>query len=305
MSTRHNLISYFTILSVLSLSLSLSLCLSVLTQYTLTKHRVFFQETYRRGLRRGSGLRERSSEVPAHSALGFLQWRVWEGLPGNEIFNFHPKAFHSRGEPDVHSWWHHDVSWHAASSPSRVCMKTTCRCAWGTPTCRACARPWTGWRSRTGWTTWSCTGRTSPWWDTCPSCPSHSTSCLPTRTCPASAIPTASTRYASATCAWWWGWWRNTANYIDWQIETNIKHDIRCLVSTITAEVIVSSRPPPGCSAAGTRCPPCWPTSQHASEPGSATSACPSTFSHFSSTSSVPNYGRYEKPCSVNVCGCV
>lgn len=93
--------------------------------------------------------------------------------------------------------------WYQVKHPSlllRVCMIIISPCVWGTPTCRVCVRLWIGCRSPTGWTKWFCTGRTSPSWDTCPSCPSHSTSCLPTHTCPASAIPTASTRYQSTSC---------------------------------------------------------------------------------------------------------
>lgn len=78
-------------------------------------------------------------------------------------------------------------------------MIIICPCVWGTQTSRARARRWIGWPSQTSWATWFCTGRTSLWWNTYPSFPSHFTSCLPTRTCPASAIPTASTRYDSPT----------------------------------------------------------------------------------------------------------
>lgn len=80
-------------------------------------------------------------------------------------------------------------------SPFRVCTIITCPCVWETPTFRMSVRLWTGSPSQTGWTGKFCTARTSRWWDTCPSCLSHSTSCLPTHTCLESPIHTASTRY--------------------------------------------------------------------------------------------------------------
>lgn len=175
-------------------------------------------------------------------------------------------------------------------------MIIICPCVWGTQTSRARARRWIGWPSQTSWATWFCTGRTSLWWNTCPSFPSHFTSCLPTRTCPASAIPTASTRYDSPThtCA-------AVRRKSDKRRRTRFCFFVFFKASLLISHYCVPSRPPPGSSAARTLCPPCWPTPQQASERGSVSSAWPSISSHCFSTSSVPNYGPYVKAYIVTV----
>lgn len=144
---------------------------------------LIFKEAYRWAIWGGTRFRRRNSEVSTHSTFGIIQWRIWEGFSGNTS----GACFFYLCDSCV---W-------CCTSQCRVYMTTSCPWESEIQTCTVLARLWIGWYFPTGWARWCCTDRTSPWWNTCLSCLSHSTSCSHTHTCPASTIPTAIMRYES------------------------------------------------------------------------------------------------------------